>query len=297
MNDIKISAVVNCYNEEIWIESSIRSLVGLVDEILVFDNCSTDRTGEIVGSVDREFGKESPIRYIRADEPKQLANARNFAMDSAIGDWILKWDGDFVAYNKPEKHDFVRGMNELTESIRAGKFEDFDVILLHSLNVSGDVFHYDSRRQYLGLHGDSFIIKRGRVRYVSDDRYPDTGIIRGEDGGPASMYRINKPGDPMYFLHMFGVKEDSYHLYRAFMVDYQKAITAGFVGSFDDWYGENRSGQKEDGENYARQQMLKHLLPHKLPLPGVVSKNPDLVGMFSLIYKDGVPISRSPSTN
>ena len=110
MNDIKISAVVNCFNEEIWIESSIRSLFGLVDEILVFDNCSTDRTGEVVGSIDREFGKESPIRYIRANEPKQLANARNFAMDSAIGDWILKWDGDFVAYNKPEKHDFVRGL-------------------------------------------------------------------------------------------------------------------------------------------------------------------------------------------
>ena len=144
MTKIKISAVVNCYNEEIWIASSIKSLIGLVDEILVYDNCSTDKTREIVEGIIRDLGDKSIIKYIRAEEPKQLADARNFAMDCATGDWILKWDGDFVAYDQPEKHDFVRGMKELIDRIRAREFINFDIVLLHALNVSGDIFHYDS---------------------------------------------------------------------------------------------------------------------------------------------------------
>ena len=294
MAKAKISAVVNCFNEELWIEKSIRSLMGHVDEIVVYDNASTDNTRSIIEEIMHEGANSSVINYIRKEKPEQLADARNAAMEIATGDWILKWDGDFVAYNEPEEHEIVQGIEVLFQRIRDGEFADFDVVLLYTVNVSGDVFHFDSRREFLGLHGDSFIIKKGRVRYVSDERYPDTGIIRNKEGGPAKMYRINSPGSAIYFLHMFGVKDDSYHLYRAFMVDYQKSITSGFRGTFEDWYGGNRAGGKEEAEKYAERQMLSNLLPHKLPLPSKVASDHSLVEMFSVGYEGGMPNSRAP---
>ena len=48
---LKISVVIPCYNEEDGIRSVIESMPSYVDEIVVVDNNSTDRTGEIARSL------------------------------------------------------------------------------------------------------------------------------------------------------------------------------------------------------------------------------------------------------
>lgn len=53
--DKKISVVVPAFNEEMLIKEAIASIPGFVDKIYVVDDCSTDRTKEIIEA----FGKEN----------------------------------------------------------------------------------------------------------------------------------------------------------------------------------------------------------------------------------------------
>jgi len=83
---VKISAVINTYNEEQNIGRCLDSVKNFADEIVVVDMHSTDKTVEIA----RKYGaKVFQHEYTRYVEP-----ARNFALSKASGDWIFLIDAD-----------------------------------------------------------------------------------------------------------------------------------------------------------------------------------------------------------
>ena len=83
---MKVSVVVNTYNEEKNIGRCLDSVEDFADEIIVVDMHSSDKTVEIV----KEYGaKVFQYEYTRYVEP-----ARNFALSKATGDWILLLDAD-----------------------------------------------------------------------------------------------------------------------------------------------------------------------------------------------------------
>lgn len=81
-----ISAVVHTYNEEKNIDHSLSSLSPWVDEIIVVDMNSTDKTVEKAKSYK---AKIYSFQYTGFVEP-----ARNFGIEKAKGDWILILDAD-----------------------------------------------------------------------------------------------------------------------------------------------------------------------------------------------------------
>ena len=90
---MKISVVVPAYNEEAVIDRCLNALVNQivpVDEILVVDNNSTDRTAEIAEKY-REYG----VRVIR-ETVQGLIPARNRGFDEATGDILGRIDADTV---------------------------------------------------------------------------------------------------------------------------------------------------------------------------------------------------------
>src|SRR3954471_10824120 len=90
MTDISISVIIPAYNVEAHIERAIRSVLRQTlqpREILVVDDGSTDRTGEIV----MQFG--APVRLLRQLR-QGAAGARNTGIRESRGDLIAFLDAD-----------------------------------------------------------------------------------------------------------------------------------------------------------------------------------------------------------
>ncbi len=82
---IKISGVIITYNEEKFIERCITSILDVVDEIVVVDSFSTDKTKEICA----KYG----VRFI--ENPFEgFTTQKNFANDQATYDYVLSLDAD-----------------------------------------------------------------------------------------------------------------------------------------------------------------------------------------------------------
>ena len=81
----RITVVIPCYNEEEGIRTVIEQMPPIVDEILVVDNCSTDRTSEVARSLGARVVYE---------ERKGYGRAYKTGFEKARGDIIVTMDGD-----------------------------------------------------------------------------------------------------------------------------------------------------------------------------------------------------------
>lgn len=82
---IKLSAVIITFNEEEHLDKCLTSLQGVVDEIIVVDSFSTDKTEAICKSHDVTFITQKFLGYLEQ---------KNFAISKATHNYILSLDGD-----------------------------------------------------------------------------------------------------------------------------------------------------------------------------------------------------------
>lgn len=81
-----ISAVINTYNEEKNMKACFSSLSSWVDEIIVVDMGSTDKTKEIALRLGAKVYDHKYLGYV---EP-----ARNFGIEKSHGEWVFVLDAD-----------------------------------------------------------------------------------------------------------------------------------------------------------------------------------------------------------
>jgi tetratricopeptide (TPR) repeat protein len=81
-----LSAALIVRNEERFLEACLRSLDGRVDEIVVVDTGSTDRSPEIAGDLG--------ARVVSWPWSSDFAAARNASIDAARGEWVFYIDAD-----------------------------------------------------------------------------------------------------------------------------------------------------------------------------------------------------------
>ena len=89
-----VSIVTPAYNSEKYVESSVRSILGQTYdelELIVVDDGSTDRTGEIVRSID-----DPRLRYIRAERRgvERLAETINKGFAASRGSLVTMFPSD-----------------------------------------------------------------------------------------------------------------------------------------------------------------------------------------------------------
>ena len=94
----RLSLCMITKDEERFLGECLASAVGIVDEIVVVDTGSVDRTREIA----RGYG----ARVIEHEWQDDFAAARNVALRAATGDWILSLDADETL--RTEQHDLLR---------------------------------------------------------------------------------------------------------------------------------------------------------------------------------------------
>jgi hypothetical protein len=82
---LKISVVIPCYNEEEGVRHTIDQLPPCVDEVVVVDNNSTDRTADVARSLGARVVPESRKGY---------GAAYQAGLPAATGDVIVTLDGD-----------------------------------------------------------------------------------------------------------------------------------------------------------------------------------------------------------
>lgn len=108
-----VSAAIITFNEEDHIGDCIDSLIDIVDEVIVVDSFSSDRTKEICQSYDKVKFSENPF--------EGHVQQKNHAIEKCSGDWILSLDADervspelqksiteFFATERPEQYAGVK---------------------------------------------------------------------------------------------------------------------------------------------------------------------------------------------
>ncbi|MGB5396193.1 MAG: glycosyltransferase family 2 protein, partial [Gammaproteobacteria bacterium] len=80
-----ISACIISFNEEQKIEDCLRSLQPVVDEIIIVDSLSSDRTLEIARQYTNKIFDQKFLGHIEQ---------KNFAVSKAENDWVISLDCD-----------------------------------------------------------------------------------------------------------------------------------------------------------------------------------------------------------
>jgi glycosyltransferase involved in cell wall biosynthesis len=139
MTERRLSLCMIVKDEEKYINSCLKSVKDFVDEMIIVDTGSTDRTVEICKS----FG----AKIFTFPWNGSFSDARNYGLERATGDWILWLDADERVDNADA--------HKLRESL-----EDDDLILsIHLINYFGE--NPDPNKAFNIAHTRLFQNKKG----------------------------------------------------------------------------------------------------------------------------------------
>lgn len=180
--EFRISAMMRIKDEEDFLRPSVLSILDLVDEIILVDNLSTDKTPHIidelkaahphkirsyqyrhhvarVGEENRQLSESWIGRY----SPRLLANFYNWCLKRCTMPFVLKWDGDMLAtpsfarelaaFQQTDKRVLrFRGANvhpDLIHLVGDSRLTDADTASIGKENAQGWVAPYTSYHPHL----------------------------------------------------------------------------------------------------------------------------------------------------
>lgn len=111
MNKPKVSVIMGVYNGEQTMRRAIDSIIEqtFTDwELIICDDCSTDKTSEILAEY---VEKDSRIKPIKNEKNMRLAYTLNHCLEVAQGEYIARMDADDISL--PER--FEKQVNYLDE--------------------------------------------------------------------------------------------------------------------------------------------------------------------------------------
>ena len=150
-----VSVVVPCHNEEMNVGPLVGGLLkhydGYIHELVLVDDNSTDRTGEVLGRLARENPRVRPV--IRRP-PKGVGRALADGLRAATGAYVLLMDCDFV-HLLPE-------LREMFDAAAAGA----DVVLGSRFSRESVLINYPLRKILFNrtFHVLAGLLLRRRIR-------------------------------------------------------------------------------------------------------------------------------------
>lgn len=120
--ELRISACVIVKNEERDIESWLENAKTYADELIVVDTGSTDNT--------REIARQSGAQVFSFPWQDDFAQAKNYAMEKANGDWLTFLDADETFYKPELVRDYLQQLTESNIQV--------NVLMVPIINVDED---------------------------------------------------------------------------------------------------------------------------------------------------------------
>ena len=95
-----ISYILVCFNQEPFIREAVRSALSQTYsplEVIVTDDCSSDRTFELVREIVSDYRGPHLVKLTRSTKNTGIGGNINRAMDLARGDWVVVAAGDDIS--------------------------------------------------------------------------------------------------------------------------------------------------------------------------------------------------------
>lgn len=142
-------------NDENWIWFALMSVKDFTSEIFVHDDNSSDRTADIIKSINdpKIILTSGPLT------PQGFTDKRNEMLEKTKTDWFLLLDGDEV-WNQSVIGELV--------SLLSGLDKDFYGVVMRTRNCIGDIYHYlpesEGKYEILGKRGNLNIRAYRKIR-------------------------------------------------------------------------------------------------------------------------------------
>ena len=200
-----VSIIMAAFNAEKTIECAVNSVLNQTFddfELIIIDDCSTDKTAEIVESFAE---KDKRVRLLKNKENKGVSLTRKRGLEEAKGEWIAILDSDDAwAPEKLEKQIVLQKKTNAELLFTGSAFMDENGEKLDwQLHVPAEINYKMLLRQNL-ISNSSSLVKRelySQFFVVNDNIHEDyatwlsilkTGRIAYGIDEPLLIYRINK---------------------------------------------------------------------------------------------------------
>ncbi len=222
-----ITAVVSAKNEAYMIPFCLRSLVGVVDQVVCIDNGSDDETLQLMYDFKAEFGPKLEVDVLEMPNAL-LGDCRNAGLEHTRYKWHLRWDADMVCRTSGR-----HSMRRLREKVL--KNDRPRTIQLPRTNLRGDLHH--TRKNLPPIDpGEPILIRFGRdIRYVE---YGKFDVIR------VPFYYSICQETKRYYFHCEGLKSDDNLIYRRQYFEWRAA--------FNSYSDQNRPDSVSNFEKYKK---------------------------------------------
>ncbi len=175
-------------NEQRWIWYSLRSVLDWVDEILVWDTGSDDKTVEIIKTIVSPKIKFSQLGPLSAE---QLTQARQNMLNRSRSDWMMIVDGDEIWTEM--------AIAESVKIIRdAGKQHKF--LISRFKNLLGDVYHNQEEAAggyRIGPHNGHLTIRFANLLANPGLYYCGNYPLEGLSNGSGQLLQDVYMGEPV----------------------------------------------------------------------------------------------------
>ncbi|MEW5761983.1 MAG: tetratricopeptide repeat protein [Bacillota bacterium] len=226
---MKLSLCMIVKNEEEQLPRCLRSVQGVVDEVIVVDTGSTDRSVEIA--------RGSGAKIFHFPWIGDFSAARNFSLEKATGDWIIFLDADeeLVAGDGPKLRELLASAEAdgyyLTEINFVGDKPGIDAMI----NTTFRVFRNRPEYRFTGAIHEQIVAcvqnHGGRIAF-SNVRINHYGYLNQTSRGKKKIQRnlailreeVKKRPDDNFTRFNLGVEHLRMGNYREALKEFQKAF-------------------------------------------------------------------------
>ena len=267
----RLTALIPAHNEDYLLELCLRSIVDHFDEIIVFDDSSTDHTADVIFDAGLHHPHVRMVKHFVSSIG--WIEARNRLLQATDSDWLFWLDADDVLceYNA-----------HLLREIAEGKQP---VVRLQLAELWGDFHHTTGRRR----HYDRCHVFVNR-RLAGGLAWGGGTTARVHGNGRGGWRTRNGPG-PLLF-HCKGIKPDRRLVERQCVRGWMRA---GRPGRLEDWAGLDEMAPEEVHRRAlkmlfrSKQDKIKRCDERMPRLPRVLREAPD---RFEIVYQGDTPVDR-----